>query len=136
MGYVAHDMMIVTTWRRLDECPDIEAFRQTLPPEWRHLVLGPIPSVVNSDSTWIFAPDGSKSGWGTDEQGQQYRERFAALFADLDDYGFDVVRLTYGSDFRGDFDEPRAEYVENGGSTPVVDPPVSENASPELGGPS
>ena len=110
MGYVAHDMVIVTTWRQRDPHPDVDAFRESLPEEWRALVVGPIRSVVNSDTTWIFAPDGSKSGWGTDEQGDRYREQFVALFTAYD-YGFDVVSLTYGSDHRYDFEQPQAVYA-------------------------
>lgn len=111
MGYVAHDMVIVTTWRSPNQWPDVEAFRTGLPEAWQALVVGPIPSVVNSDTTWVFAPDGSKSGWPDDEQGDRYREQFEALFSQYD-YGFDVVRLRYGSDFRCDFDQPQATYVE------------------------
>ncbi len=121
MGYVAHDAVIVTTWRDRSQWPDVEAFRQNLPDDWRRLVIGPIPSVVNSDTTWVFAPDGSKSGWDTDRQGDEYRAQFVALFSSIE-FGFDVVELRYGSDFRYDFDQPVAAYAE-----PIA---TADNAGP------
>lgn len=110
MGYVVHDAVIVTTWRHSDQWPDVDAFRESLPEHWRPLVVGPISSITNFDTTWFFGPDGSKSGWDTDAEGERYRRQFEELFTGQE-YGFDVVRLAYGADFKYDHPEPRAEYV-------------------------
>jgi hypothetical protein len=117
MGYVAHDAVIVTAHGyALDQpwMPDVAAFREALPEAFRPLLVGPIPAVVNGDATWVFGPDGSKSGWGTDEEGDGYRERFAELFDLAYEDGstpFDVVVLTYGADYRHEFDQPEARYL-------------------------
>lgn len=118
MGYIAHDAVIVTFGRHaLDRewMPDVEAFRQSLPEEWRPLVVGPVDSITNGYVTWMFLPDGSKSGWDTDEQGDEYRQQFIDLFSFRWPDGsspWDVVTVTYGADHRCEFDEqPVAVYA-------------------------
>jgi hypothetical protein len=95
MGYMAHDAVIVTI-SDFGERPDVAAFRQEMPKGFQQLVVGPIPSVTNGYSTYVFAPDGSKEGWGDSDIGDEWRQRFVALFSD----GFaDVVTVRWGGDF-------------------------------------
>ncbi|MFJ1539248.1 hypothetical protein ACIODS_11965 [Micromonospora chalcea] len=83
MGYIAHDAIIVTTGdHRPGGLPDIDAFRASLPPEFRHLVIGPVPSAVNGYVSYVFLPDGSKEGWKMSDDGDEYRAQFAALFSE------------------------------------------------------
>ncbi len=105
MGYIAHHAVLVTVssyvLKDADLMPDVDAFRAELPEEWRPLVVGPIPTVINGDVTFVFAPDGSKEGWGTSDDGDMYRQQFAALFAFAYEDGstpFDVILVRYGGD--------------------------------------
>lgn len=101
MGYVAHDVVIVHTWR--DEAADmVDNFRAEMPEELRHLVVGPIPVVVNDgDSYFLFAPDGSKEGWDTSDEADDWREKFIDLFKVHDDGSplYDVVAVRFGGDY-------------------------------------
>jgi hypothetical protein len=110
MGYIAHDAVMVTASDYAD-MPDVEAFRQSLPEEWRPLVIGPIRSVINGYLNFAFLPDGSKEGWDTSDQGDEYRQRFADLFSAGHEDGsspFNVVKVRYGGD---DYDRATAEPV-------------------------
>lgn len=81
MGYIAHDAVIVTTGdHRKGGLPDIDSFRESLPPEFQPLVIGPVKSAVNGYVSYVFLPDGSKEGWDTSDEGDEYRARFVALF--------------------------------------------------------
>jgi len=110
MGYIAHDAVMVTASDYV-AMPDVEAFRQSLPEEWRPLVIGPVRSVINGYLHFVFLPDGSKEGWGTSDQGDEYRQQFADLFSAGYEDGsspFDVVKIRYGGD---DYDRATAEPV-------------------------
>jgi hypothetical protein len=105
MGYVRHDAVIVTI-PSYAPVPDIEAFRNSLPEEWRALVVGPVESVVNGDHTVAFLPDGSKEGWDKSDAGDEYRRRFLGLFPYRLPGGqspYEVVSIRYGRD-RRDFE--------------------------------
>lgn len=99
MGTIIHDAVLVTAIID-DRMPDLDAFRATLSEDWRRLVIGPVQSITNGYAFAAFLPDGSKEGWASSDEGDGYRDRFAALFHD--DY-FDVVRVRYGGDIS---DEP------------------------------
>lgn len=117
MGYIAHDMVVVTAGdygQGREWWPDVDAFRESLPEQWRALVVGPIKSITNGYLTWVFAPDGSKSGWDTDTDGDEYRDQFVDLFAFAYEDGsspFDIVRLQYGGDMAHEIQHPRADYA-------------------------
>lgn len=115
MGYMKHDTVIVVVsdyaYDKPGWMPDVEAFKQTLPEEWQHLIVGPVRAVVNGYDTYIFLPDGSKEGWGTSDDGDKYRAAFADLFSV--GYGdksspFDVTVVRHGGD---DEDETSARHV-------------------------
>lgn len=117
MGYMRHDAVIVTAsgWAvdgtaRDVPVPDVEAFRQSLPEEWRPLVVGPVTSVVNGYQSFAFLPDGSNEGWEDSEKGDEYRERFAALFSFAFEDGSSpfsvlVIRARFGGDEPADGSE-------------------------------
>jgi hypothetical protein len=110
MGYIAHDAVMVTA-SDYTEMPDVDAFRRSLPEEWRPLVIGPIRSLTNGYLHFIFLPDGSKEGWDTSDQGDEYRQQFADLFSIGCSDGsspFDIVKIRYGGD---DYDHASAEPV-------------------------
>lgn len=110
MGYFAHDAVIVTTndyWP--ETLPNIEEFRESLPEEWRPLVIGPVSGVVNGYITYAFLPDGSKEGWDDSDLGDDYRRWFADLFK-TEERGYpDKVSIRFG----GDTDAPSIREVED-----------------------
>lgn len=105
MGDVVHDAVIVTYGDYIEGSehdPRVAEWRDTLPEEWRQLVIGPVPSIVNGYVTWILAPDGSKSHWSTDREGGGFRQDFLNLFAFRYEDGsspFEVGTVAYGHDF-------------------------------------
>jgi hypothetical protein len=117
MGYIQHDAVLVTVSgyaTRGELMPDVDTFRASMPDQFARLVVGPIPAVVNGDVTYLFAPDGSKEGWSTSDDGDAWRARFAALFAFTYEDGsgpFDVVHISYGGDYRYESEHPTAHYV-------------------------
>lgn len=113
MGYMAHHTVIVTADDYvLDEqyLPDVDGFRANLPDEWQQLVTGPHQAIVNGYVTWMFLPDGSQEGWDTSDEGDEYRQQFADLFAirhEDESTPFDVVVVRFGGD------EPEKMHVED-----------------------
>ena len=107
MGYIAHDaVLVVTQDYREGGLPDMDAFRDSMPEHFRHLVIGPIPTAVNGDTLYAFLPDGSKEGWSGSDLGDEWRERFKALFRFAYSDGSspdDVVSVRFGGDFGYEF---------------------------------
>lgn len=103
MGYIAHDAVIATVCNYMESemREAVDAFRAGLPERWRGLVVGPIPAITNGGETYFFAPDGSKEGWDTSDEGDEYRAQFIALFSyrhEDDSSPHDVVTVRYGRD--------------------------------------
>lgn len=115
MGYIAHDAIVVTTTdSRPDGQPDIDAFRESLPEDFRPLVVGPIPAPLNGFISYAFLPDGSKEGWGASDEGDTYRAQFAELFSQRYDDGSthdDTVAIRFGGDLRYEQSAPTAIYT-------------------------
>ncbi|MGW4493837.1 hypothetical protein [Streptomyces sp. NPDC004376] len=115
MGRIVHDVIVVTTTDyRPGGLPDIDAFRATLPEDFRPLVIGPIPAPLNGYVSYAFLPDGSKEGWGASDEGDIYRAQFAALFSHRYEDGSshdESVAIRYGEDHRDQFPEPDATYT-------------------------
>lgn len=100
MGYVRHDAILVTDYG-YDRAPDVEAFRDSLPEDWRALVVGPIEAVINRYVTYAFLPDGSKEGWDDSNAGDEYRRQFLELFSKRYSDGsspYEIVSVRYGND--------------------------------------
>jgi len=96
MGFIYHaaiiadypslgDARLGEPWkgRREKADADLAAFRESLPENWRPLVIGPVEAVVNGYAWLAFLPDGSKEGWEDSDLGDEYQERFRALFGGL-----------------------------------------------------
>jgi len=114
MGYIAHHAVIVTVSGYVlnrdqsPQMPDVEGFRESLPEQFRKLIIGPVESITNGYLHFIFLPDGSKEGWETSDLGDTYREQFIKLFDFKYNDGsspFDGVEIRYGGD------EPDAAYI-------------------------
>jgi hypothetical protein len=132
MGYMRHNAIIVFASSYVMEregAPDVDAFRRSLPEEWRRLVVGPVMTVVNGDYSFAFLPDGSKEGWPDSDRGDEYRRQFLGLFSFAYDDGsspFDV--LVVNARFGGD--EPGAGYEPELVATVTVDPHVPAEGRP------
>lgn len=115
MGRIVHDAIVVTTTDyRPGGLPDIDAFRATIPEQFRPLVVGPIAAPLNGYVSYAFLPDGSKEGWGASDEGDTYRAQFAALFSQRYDDGSthdNTVAVRYGSDHRYEQPQPDARYT-------------------------
>lgn len=103
MGAMRHDAVVVTTgsWR-IGGLPDMDAFRDSLQPKFRHLVIGPIRSAVNEYVSYAFLPDGSKQGWSTSDEADEARDRFKDLFRTASDDGSSAdqwVHISYADDY-------------------------------------
>ncbi|MCQ1575453.1 hypothetical protein [Streptomyces parvus] len=118
MGHIQHDTVVITTSDcRPGGLPDIESFRAALPEEYRPLIIGPVPAPLNGYVSYVFLPEGSKTGWGAAQEASDYRAEFAALFNHRYDDGSthdDVVHLTYGDDHRSEHTSPAAHYLNEG----------------------
>lgn len=109
MGYMRHNAIVVVVNGYIfgrPEAPDVEAFRASLPADWRHLVIGPVKSIMNDYVTFVFAADGSKEGWPHSDLGDQYRRQFLDMFRFAHEDGwspFDVliVDARFGGDEPG-----------------------------------
>lgn len=102
MGYIAHDAVIATTSDARPEPVDIEAFRASLPEDFRPLVIGPVVAPLNGTVSYAWLPDGSKEGWADSDQADEYRERFVALFNHRYEDGSshdNVVEVRFGEDY-------------------------------------
>jgi hypothetical protein len=119
VGYIAHDAVIVTTEDfRPGGLPDMEEFRASMPEHFRHLVIGPVETAVNGTKAYVFLPVGSKEGWADSALGDEWREKFKALFRLAHDNVStpdDVVSIRFGGDFGSEV-----------GATLTVDWPRSE----------
>ena len=96
MGYILHaavianypslaDVKLGEPWerQRADADAALAEFRESLPEEWRRLVVGPVEALANGEAWLAFLPDGSKEGWDLSKEGHQYRIRFMELFGGL-----------------------------------------------------
>lgn len=99
MGIFIHDAAIFVT-RPIPAVEDgVNALREAMPEQYRHLLVGPLSSDFNTLVTYAFLPDGSKEGWPESDQADAYRAQFIALFAGS--YA-DGVTVRFGRDlFQG-----------------------------------
>jgi hypothetical protein len=103
MGYIAHDaVLVVTESYREGGLPDLHAFRSQMPDDLRRLVIGPVETAINSSFAYAFLPDGSKEGWKTSDEADEWRDHFRDLFRFKHEDGSspdDVVSIRFGGDF-------------------------------------
>lgn len=72
--------------------------------DWRSLVVGPFPTLVNGGATYVCLPDGSKRGWDTASRGDLLRIRFLTELGPCAETAFDAsdgdagVKVTAAAD--------------------------------------
>jgi hypothetical protein len=108
MGYIKHNAIIVTGWQedKVLEARNkaIEIFEEyfgeepELKPYGSRLIGEIIPSLTNGQSSFFIAPDGSKEGWETSQNGDMAREKFCEwLYSEQDNY-CDYIEVRFGGD--------------------------------------
>lgn len=97
MGYIRHDAIIITSWKRdaIDKAAE-EARRLGL------IVIGPSDERMNGYRTFLVCPDGSKEGWNLSDEFDAKRLAFIEY---LDEIRYEDgssclewVAVSYGSD--------------------------------------
>lgn len=99
MGYIAHHAVVATgDDDRFAETTKskVNALKEEMPENLRNLVVGPIEGATNFYVSYCFLPDGSKEGWETSNDGDEWRDKFVGLFNDR----WDVVVIRFGGDDR------------------------------------
>jgi len=104
MGHVQHHAIIVTTFDRKLADTALEHAKLL-----GCSVTPVIESNINSEWTFLVGPDGSKSGWRDDENGDERREKFKAWMEEMRNkdgsHPLSWVEVAYSSD------DQRAEVV-------------------------
>lgn len=99
MGYMRHDAIVVTSWRR-------KAIQEaaTRARECGLEVLGPSAEVTNGISTLLVCPDGSKEGWEESDafvaKRAKYLEYLNSVRYEDNSSCLSWVALAYGDDDR------------------------------------
>lgn len=82
MGYIKHNAIVVTGWHKekVLEARNkaIEIFEQCFndEPNGGRLVSEVVSGLINEQYSFFIAPDGSKEGWNTSENGNEARRQF------------------------------------------------------------
>lgn len=107
MGYIKHNAIVVTGWQEEDvsEARDkaIEIFEQcfngelNVEPYGGRLVSEIVSGLVNGQYSFFIAPDGSKEGWATSDNGDNARKEFLDWLQKVDNY-CDYIEIIFGGD--------------------------------------
>lgn len=110
MGVMKNDAVVVSGWEDTRSGfpvrQRVKDFRDSLPEEWQRLIIGPIPAIVNSYEYYVMLPDGSKEGWTDSDLGDEYRDKFCALFMDT---WFHFVHVQWGETDGGQPGKPKVD---------------------------
>jgi len=108
MGYIKHNAIIVTGWQddKILESRNkaIEIFDEhfsgepIVRPYGSKLVSEIIPSLANGQYSFFIAPDGSKEGWETSENGDRAREEFCKWLNSDPNNHCDYIEVRFGGD--------------------------------------
>jgi len=108
MGYIKHNAIVVTGWEeeKIVEARNkaIEIFEKcftdepTVKPYGGKLVSEVINGLINSQSSFFIAPDGSKEGWDTSENGDIARREFLDWLKNNPDNYCDYIEIQFGGD--------------------------------------
>lgn len=74
MGYMRHHAVLVTSW----DTEKLDAAHSTAESLVPGLVSPIVKGRVNTEESFFIAPDGSKEGWDTSNEGDEQRAAFIA----------------------------------------------------------
>ena len=107
MGYIKHHTIVVTGWQdeKLKKAHQKakEVFEKNFESEpyekpfASRLVSDIIKGLTNGQSSFFIAPDGSKEGWATSDNGDNARKEFLDWLQKADKY-CDYVEVSFGGD--------------------------------------
>jgi len=108
MGYIKHNAIVVTGWdtKQIEAArlKAIEIFEQCFSdepiskPYGSKLVSEIVHGVTNGQLSFFIAPDGSKEGWGTSDNGDEARKQFCDWMQNKDDNYCDYIEIRFGGD--------------------------------------
>ena len=107
MGYIKHHTIVVTGWQdeKIKEAhlKAKEVFEKNFESEpyekpfASRLVSEIIQGLTNGQSSFFIAPDGSREGWATSDNGDNARKEFLDWLLKSDNY-CDYVEVIFGGD--------------------------------------
>lgn len=103
MGYIKHHAIIVTSWQneKIKEAHQKakEIFERNFITDGNgsKLISDILKGVINDQSSFFIAPDGSKEGWPTSDNGDNARKEFLD-WLQKDENDCDYVELMFGGD--------------------------------------
>lgn len=103
MGYIKHHAIIVTSWQneKIKEAHQKakEIFERNFIADGNgsKLISDILKGVINDQSSFFIAPDGSKEGWPTSDNGDNARKEFLD-WLQKDKNDCDYVELMFGGD--------------------------------------
>lgn len=83
MGVENNECVLATTWKR-EAVDSVWLWVRGLEETWQRNLFTEIDSCVNSKTTIILGPDGSKKGWADAEAGEVLRDRFIEFLKTFD----------------------------------------------------
>lgn len=96
MGYLRHEAMIVSNWDAEPVCKAHEAASAIFNAAGMGSIVGGIVHhAINGGAAFFIAPDGSKEGWGSSNEGAKAR---AELIDALNSIGADWALVLMGGD--------------------------------------
>ena len=108
MGYIKHNAIIVTGWQEgkvlearnkaIEIFEDCFSGEPTAKPYGSKLISEIIPGLINGQSSFFIAPDGSKEGWETSQNGDTAREQFCKWLDSEQDNYCDYIEVRFGGD--------------------------------------
>lgn len=105
MGYMKHNAIIVTSWDAKAVVASHEKAKEVFKKHFTShrlidgskLVSEIIDGVVNSQSSFLIAPDGSKEGWEDSKKGDDARAEFLDWLLHYDNY-CNYIEVRFGGD--------------------------------------
>jgi hypothetical protein len=108
MGYVKHNAIVVTGWNaeKVNEArlKAIEIFERCfndepmVKPYVGKLISEVVYGLTNNQCSFFIAPDGSKEGWQTSDNGDKARDEFCDWLNREPDNFSDYVEIVFGGD--------------------------------------
>ena len=106
MGYIKHNTIVVTSWqdehiiKSREKAVEIfnKHFENDIHDKGEKLISQVVNGLVNGYCSFFIAPDGSKEGWDTSDNGDRAREEFIDWLNNDEDNYCDYVEIVFGGD--------------------------------------